>query len=170
MIDITRETVVSLSDAARKLGVHIRTARQWAARQHTSKKPQLETAKAGGKRITTLEAIQRFLTQETTEAPLDPQLANGWRNDTGIDWVIVGGESGPHSRPCNAEWIDSLVAQCRDAAVPCFVKQLGSNHWGESPECGFARVPIQDPKGGDWDEWPESWRVRQFPNVEGAAK
>lgn len=80
-----------------------------------------------------------------------------------IDWVIVGGESGGHARACNAEWIESLVTQCRDAAVPCFVKQLGSNHWGESPECGFARVPLEDSKGGDWDEWPESWRVRQFP-------
>lgn len=44
--------------------------------------------------------------------------------DSGIDWVIVGGESGPHARPCNVEWVRSLKDQCKAAAVPCFVKQI----------------------------------------------
>ena len=41
----------------------------------------------------------------------------------GIDWVIVGGESGPGCRPCNPDWIRSVVAQCRAAGVPVWVKQ-----------------------------------------------
>src|SRR5690606_39237517 len=73
MIDITRETVISLSDAARKLGVHIRTAREWAARIPTPAKPRLETAKAGGKRITSLEAVQRFLRHDSAESPAPNQ-------------------------------------------------------------------------------------------------
>lgn len=44
----------------------------------------------------------------------------------GIDWVIVGGESGPGARPCDLAWIRSIVEQCKDAGVPCFVKQLGA--------------------------------------------
>lgn len=42
------------------------------------------------------------------------------------DWVVVGGESGPRARPCDVSWIRSIVSQCREAGVPCFVKQLGT--------------------------------------------
>ena len=41
-----------------------------------------------------------------------------------IDWVVVGGESGPGRRPCKIEWIESIVDQCKDANVPVFVKQI----------------------------------------------
>jgi protein gp37 len=44
-----------------------------------------------------------------------------------IDWVIGGGESGPNARPCNVEWIRSIVRQCKAAGVPVFVKQLGDS-------------------------------------------
>jgi len=44
-----------------------------------------------------------------------------------LDWVIVGGESGPGARPCNVEWIRSIVRQCKDAGTACFVKQLGAD-------------------------------------------
>ena len=82
-----------------------------------------------------------------------------------VDWVIVGGESGPNARPCDITWIRSIARQCRDAGVPCFVKQWGSNphytnHQGDSHSCG----PIRDPKGGDPDEWPEDLRVREVPS------
>lgn len=89
-----------------------------------------------------------------------------------VDWVIVGGESGPHARPCSVEWIRSIVEQCREAGVPCYVKQLGSNACDERrPLCGQdceARRKsefraINDPKGGDPYEWPEDLRVREFP-------
>ncbi len=43
-----------------------------------------------------------------------------------IDWVIVGGESGPGARPMDVAWARSLVAQCQAAGVPVFVKQLGA--------------------------------------------
>ncbi len=44
---------------------------------------------------------------------------------TGIDWVIVGGESGPGSRPMEKEWVIGLRDQCNDAGVPFFFKQWG---------------------------------------------
>lgn len=42
-----------------------------------------------------------------------------------IDWVIVGGESGPGARPMKPEWVESLLEQCRDAGIPFFFKQWG---------------------------------------------
>ncbi len=43
----------------------------------------------------------------------------------GIDWVIVGGESGPGSRPMQEDWVVDLRNQCRKAKVPFFFKQWG---------------------------------------------
>lgn len=43
----------------------------------------------------------------------------------GLDWVIVGGESGPGARPLDMGWARSIVRQCQAAGVRCFVKQLG---------------------------------------------
>ena len=87
----------------------------------------------------------------------------------GIDWIIVGGESGPNARPCHMEWIRSLVDQCRAIGHPCFVKQLGANAWLDSIAFDAAdpgaRLTLTDKKGGDPAEWPEDLRVREFPKV-----
>lgn len=56
-LDITRETVVDLNEVARRLRVHIKTVRGWGKRLNG---PRLETAKFGGKIVTSLEALQRF--------------------------------------------------------------------------------------------------------------
>lgn len=87
-----------------------------------------------------------------------------------VDWVIIGGESGPKARPCNVAWIRSIVRQCREAGVPCFVKQVGS-HPLYTDWTGFEyggpgiRTILTHPKGGDPSEWPEDLRVREFPEV-----
>jgi protein gp37 len=79
-----------------------------------------------------------------------------------LSWVIVGGESGPDARPCQVEWVRSIVKQCDEAAVPCFVKQLGAKAISSRP---YERVSlgISHPKGGDPSEWPEDLRVQQYP-------
>jgi protein gp37 len=95
------------------------------------------------------------------------------RRMQGVDWVIVGGESGNktgkyQARPCNLEWIRSVVRQCRPAAVPVFVKQLGSKPvlpaGGHVPG-GAKTFPLtfKDHHGGNWDEWPCDLRVREMP-------
>lgn len=100
---------------------------------------------------------------------------------TGLDWVIVGGESGPGARPCDVAWLRAIVAQCKAASVPCFVKQVGSNPTPIRPMrlpaysattgkplrgwYGDGHETIQDRKGADPAEWPEDLRVRQFPEV-----
>ncbi|MCY2966145.1 MAG: DUF5131 family protein [Planctomycetota bacterium] len=99
-----------------------------------------------------------------------------------VDWVIIGGESGPNARPCNVDWIGDLVRQCKSAEVPVFVKQVGSNPRVLWPMAGNDGLPAYidvkqvgvlaayetlprfvDKKGGDPAEWPEHLRVREFP-------
>lgn len=46
----------------------------------------------------------------------------------GIDWVITGGESGPHSRPMKKEWVVDIRNQCRIAEIPFFFKQWGGKN------------------------------------------
>ncbi len=94
-------------------------------------------------------------------------FTDGFGYEAFIDQVIVGGESGPKARPCDLEWIRSLVRQCQYADVPVFVKQLGSNpkiqvhgcHQPPANWCDFGSTG----KGSNPDEWPEDIRVREFP-------
>lgn len=53
----------------------------------------------------------------------NPAIHENWLEV--IDWVIVGGESGPHSRPMNPAWATSLRDQCQAVATPFFFKQHG---------------------------------------------
>lgn len=64
-------------------------------------------------------AAVRFLSLEPLLGPLnDLEL-------TGIDWVIVGGESGPKARPIETSWVSDLLEQCQTADIPFFFKQWG---------------------------------------------
>ncbi len=84
-----------------------------------------------------------------------------YRQDA-IDWVIVGGESGPGARPFTLGWGKEIVRQCRAADVPVFVKQVGANPVNREGE----RCPhILDRKGKVMEEWPEALRVREFPTI-----
>jgi len=66
-----------------------------------------------------------------------------------LSWVIVGGESGPNARPMEVEWLADVVAQCREAGVPVFVKQ------DSGPRPGMqGRIP------------DELWALKQYPETE----
>jgi protein gp37 len=54
-----------------------------------------------------------------------------------VDWVIAGGESGPHARPVDPNWIRSLRNQCGCAEIPFMFKQWGE--WAPNCECGRPR-------------------------------
>lgn len=86
--------------------------------------------------------------------PDDRQLCGNYLSD--IDWVIVGGESGSRSRPCQISWIEKIVEQCLCFNVPVFVKQLGTNNNNN--------IKTKNRKGGDFDNFPEFLKIRQFPN------
>jgi len=95
-----------------------------------------------------------------------------------LDWIIVGGESGPGARPFNVEWARATVEQGRAAGVSVFVKQLGdrpvTNQPSDLPDWSSARGRcgdhqhvalhhVRDRRGGVPAEWPEDLRVREFP-------
>ena len=81
-----------------------------------------------------------------------------------IDWLIIGGESGPNARPFFIEWARELVAQARMAGVAPFVKQMGSRPMHMPPLTrGWVPLHLKDHHGGDMAEWPSDLRVREFP-------
>jgi protein gp37 len=81
----------------------------------------------------------KFLSLEPLLGPL-PNL-----NLNGIDWVIVGGESGPGARPMLKEWVIDIRDQCLVAKVPFFFKQ-----WGGVQKKKAGRVL----QGKTWNEMP----------------
>jgi protein gp37 len=88
-------------------------------------------------------AAVRFLSLEPLLGPL-PSL-----DLAGIDWVIVGGESGPRARPMDPAWASDLRDQCRRARVPFFFKQ-----WGGRNKKAAGRML----EGRTWDQLPRSDR------------
>lgn len=86
-------------------------------------------------------ASVKFLSLEPLLGPL-PGL-----DLRGIDWVIVGGESGPKARPIEPEWVAALRDQCTGEDVPFFFKQ-----WGGTNKKKTGRLL----EGRTWDEMPSS--------------
>lgn len=91
---------------------------------------------------------------------LRPWLSSG--GDTYLDWVVVGGESGPKARPFYLSWARDIISQCRDTDTAVFIKQMGSNAW-DSDENGEWRMTYKDKKGGDWNEWGCDLQKREMP-------
>lgn len=81
---------------------------------------------------------------------------------SGIDWAIVGGESGGGARPFDLAWARKLIAQSRAVGAAPFIKQLGTR-----PIDTGQPVRLRDHKGGDISEFPPDLRVREFPAAEG---
>lgn len=117
-------------------------------------------------------AAVRFVSAEPLLEDLDltPYLAGdalaapgpgGFRKGPKLDWVIVGGEwtrSLADARDCRLEWIDSLVEQCHDAGVACYVKQLGR----QPRAADNLYLNLRDKHGGDPAEWRTPY-PREFP-------
>ena len=113
----------------------------------------VENRKHGLPRVDLLRdmpAQVRFLSIEPLLEHLGPL------NLKGINWVIVGGESGPGARPMAADWVRDIRAQCRRAKVAFFFKQWGGVR---KSEAGRAL------DGQTYDEFPEP-RQAAVPNLE----
>lgn len=121
------------------LNGHLRFA---AEQRHIWWGVSVENRKHGLPRIEDLRqsaARVRFLSIE----PLLEDL--GEFDLSGIDWVIVGGESGPGARPIRKEWVLSIREQCKAARVPFFFKQ-----WGGTRKALAGR----ELEGRTYDEYP----------------
>lgn len=90
-------------------------------------------------------AAVRFLSVE----PLLEQL--GRIDLRSINWVIVGGESGPRARPMDPAWVREVRDQCRESRVAFFFKQ-----WGGVRK----HVTGRELDGRTWDEFPRVHRIR----------
>lgn len=111
-----------------------------------------------------------FLSCEPMLKPLDTSN-EAYRH---FDWIIFGGESGIHARPCELQWIDDGIDFCSRHGIACFVKQLGRHPQPRRfPTTGvqYTRETLRltDLHGGDWNEWPKGderfrdLRHREFP-------
>jgi protein gp37 len=92
----------------------------------------------------------KFLSLEPLLGPI-PEL-----DLTGIDWVIVGGESGPGARPIRHEWVTDIRDQCVAANVPFFFKQ-----WGGVNKKKTGRIL----EGRTWGQVPQTSRQRELVYV-----
>ena len=158
-----RHTFQFLTKRAERMRVLVNNAQEhWGVTfgEHMHFGVSVEDEKRADERVPELlrtYAAVRFLSVE-------PMLeAITYHPRWGIDWVICGGESGPGARPFNLAWAESLLAQCRAAGVPFFMKQFGSNPRSDKPTQLAVPWKMRDRKGGDPAEWPEQLRVREFP-------
>ena len=106
-----------------------------------------------------------FASAEPLLGPLDLAAATGFAGSydepeiRGLNWLILGGESGRQARPCSVNWIRSAVSQCRTAGISVFVKQLGRKPSGLD---SF----LQDGHGANMAEWPSDLRIRELPQLD----
>lgn len=96
-------------------------------------------------------ASVKFLSLEPLLGPLSSLDLRG------IDWVIVGGESGPRARPMDPAWVVDIRDQCADAGVPFFFKQ-----WGGVFKTRTGRAL----EGRTWDEMPRVRTGREALRIE----
>lgn len=129
-----------------------------------------ENAEWWNRRVSALNSVPartKFVSYEPALGPIDGCSA------AGIDWVIIGGESGHDARPFELAWAKTAIDICeRDGAKP-FVKQLGAVAMEEAPVYNGAlpdapprlvQLHLKDSHGGEEDEWPVWLRgQRHFP-------
>lgn len=94
------------------------------------------------KHLASIQCSVRFLSLEPLLGPISELPL------TGIDWVIVGGESGPGARPMNPKWVRDIRDRCTKANVPFFFKQ-----WGGVRKSRLGRIL----DGRTWDEMPSGF-------------
>jgi len=126
MVSASWHTFQVLTKRSTRMRDLLSTTLRFAATQsHIWWGVSVEDRQYGFPRVNDLQsapAAVRFLSIE----PLLEEL--GSLDLEGINWVIVGGESGPGARPLKKEWVLSIRDQCLQAAVPFFFKQWGGVH------------------------------------------
>jgi protein gp37 len=109
---------------------------------------------------------RRFLSMEPLLGKVDlmpmfEHRAEVW-NDTGVDWVIVGGESGAGARPMHPAWARDLRDQCKDAGVPFLFKQWGE--WAPTWTEAHAHLGFLAPMDPDGHKAIAGTRMGTYPN------
>lgn len=120
------------------------------------------TTITGPAKLDRIEAL-RYIPASVSGLSLEPlweRIPANRLNLYGISWVIAGGESGraEYVRPFDVEWAEEIRDHCQRRKAAFFLEQLG-----RVPRLGGDAMILRDNHGGDWDEWPETLRVREFP-------
>lgn len=102
-------------------------------------------------------AAIRLVSYEPALGPVD---FSPWMDS--IDWIIVGGESGPKAREFEVNWARDVKAVCEEHSTAFFMKQMGRRPYIAIPGKAVW-LELKDSKGGDISEWPEDLRVREIP-------
>jgi protein gp37 len=107
--------------------------------------------------LLSVPAVTRFLSCEPLLERLD---LTAYLQTGKIHWAIVGGESGNDTgkfgyRPCELDWIEDILNQCKRYNVPAFTKQLGTYQQ--------KKLNMSDKHGGIISEFPPQLQVRQYP-------
>ena len=76
----------------------------------------------------------------------------------GIDWVIIGGESGPGARPMHPSWVKEIIEEARKCGCAIFVKQMGAQ-WASYADYEGDRTR----KGDNPEQWPSWAQIQEFP-------
>lgn len=92
-------------------------------------------------------AAVRWLSCEPLLGPVDIFRNTNLDRHPGLDWVVVGGESGPRCRPMDVRWARFLRDECTGAGIPFFFKQWG----GRTPKANGRELD-----GRTWDEYPRT--------------
>ncbi|TAD89903.1 MAG: phage Gp37/Gp68 family protein [Alphaproteobacteria bacterium] len=95
-------------------------------------------------------AAVRWISAEPLLGRID--LDEAWLKSPRLDWVVVGGESGPNARPMHPHWVRRLRNQCVTSGVPFFFKQWGAYRARHActEELGSAETRIEVAENGDW--------------------
>jgi len=105
----------------------------------------------------------RNLTATVLFLSVEPLLEDlGKMNLEKIDWVIVGGESGPKARPMDKEWVVNIKKQCEDLEIAFFFKQWGT--WGADKVKRNKKRNGKELEGEVWHQYPEVIE-KQFTTV-----
>ncbi len=154
-----------IGNVARMLPTH-----DWAARDNVWLGATIVNQAEADRDIPKLLAVparRRFLSMEPLLGPVDLGRACGFaafHATEVLDWVIVGGESGPKARPMNPRWATGLRDQCQAAGIPFLFKQ-----WGEWARTGVrqsglpGRYALAPHEGWFGEGAPVPTELAQFP-------
>lgn len=155
MQGVDRHRYQVLTKRPHKMEAHLIYLRKAPLLQHCLFGCSVGTQSTADKSRHPMEKLSRygFKTWVSAEPLLGPVDFSGWEF---LDWIVIGGESGPGARPFNLGWARQIIGWAKAHDIPVFFKQ-----WGAKP------TPLTDgsQKGDDFEAWPQDLQIRQYPEA-----
>ncbi|MHB1953512.1 MAG: DUF5131 family protein [Acidiferrobacteraceae bacterium] len=118
-------------------------------------------------------AAIRWVSAEPLLGPIDLSKYLSVHHEVpALNWIVIGGESGPKSRRFDLDWARCIIRQCANSNTVCFMKQLGTKpgyHSEAMPPLWHDLSPLAGgPHHRSWADpsvWPDDLRVRNYPDL-----